>query len=99
MKLLTMEDFSSKRGDDFEMIVENEGLLNLVLTEIVPINNYHYPDKKRESFSLFFEGTKNKHCKQSIYRLRHGSGWEEDIFLVPIGSKPDGTFRYQAIFN
>lgn len=99
MDVLTYEDFSSKKGDEFLIFIENSSPLSLVLTDITTKSIGNFPGKIRDPFSLFFTGTKNVYCPQGIYRLRHGTDWMNDIFLVPIGDNPDGTFLYQAVFN
>lgn len=99
MKILTVDEFFQKSGDVFQIILSDRPPADLILSEITTKNICDFPGKAREPFSLFFVGTQGVSCPQGIYRLRHGSGWEEDIFLVPIGANPDGTFRYQAVFN
>lgn len=73
--------------------------LELTLTTVKAEKSYNYPGKTREPFSLFFDGTKDQYCEQKIYLLRHASGWEAEIFLVPVGHNEDGTYKYQAVFN
>lgn len=97
-KLLTIADFSDKQGDDFQMIFNDGTSLDLTLTEVRP-EKRRMPDAARDPFSLIFDGTRDVLCPQRIYFLRHASGWEAEIFMVPVGRNHDGTYRYQAIFN
>lgn len=99
MTVLTVNDFMPKKGDDFQIIFSEAPPLDLKLSDIKVSDIRDFPGKLRDPFSLFFDGTQGVSCPQGLYRLRHGSGWEEDIFLVPIAANPDGTFRYQAVFN
>lgn len=99
MNILTADDFLPKKSEPFQMVLDGADALDLVLVEIATKTIRDFPGKIRDPFSLFFEGTKGIYCPQGVYRLRHGSGWEAEIFLVPIGDTPDGTYRYQAVFN
>lgn len=99
MEILTADDFSPKEGLAFQMIFEVGDPLDLILKAVKRNNVHDFPGKQRDPFSLFFEGTKGVHCPQGIYRLRDETGWQTEVFLVPIGDKPDGTYLYQAVFN
>ncbi len=99
MELLTIDDFKPFEGQAFKIKIAEENWLDLVLTSVTGSKVFNYPGKARDPFSLFFDGTKDNCCRQGIYHLRHESGWTTDIFLVPIAANPDGTFRYQALFN
>lgn len=99
MEFLTADDFAPKEGLTFQMIFEVGDPLDLALVSVKRSRVYDYPGKQRDPFSLFFEGTKGVHCQQGLYRLRDETGWQADVFLVPIGDKPDGTYIYQAVFN
>ena len=99
MTILTMDDFTDKQGDAFQMLVDDATTLDLTLTRIKEEKSSNYPGQARAPFSLFFDGTKDVHCPQRIYRLRHASGWEVEIFLVPVGRNQDGIYTYQAVFN
>lgn len=99
MTILTIEDFSDKKGSAFQMMVDDATILDLILTEVKAELQRDYPGKIRDPFSLYFDGTKDRLCPQRIYPLRHGSGWEGEVFLVPVGRNTDGTYQYQAVFN
>ena len=99
MEILQKEEFLPKKGDDFQMIIEDGQQLCIKLTDITSKEVRDFPGKIRNPFSLFFDGTKGILCPQGTYRLRHGDDWEKEIFIVPIGQNDDGTYRYQAVFN
>jgi hypothetical protein len=97
--LLTIDDFKDKQGDAFFLAVGPEANLEVVLVSVSATRTAQFPGKQRDPFSLIFEGTKGTYCQQGTYTVRHGSGWTVDMFLVPIGGKPDGTFKYQAVYT
>jgi hypothetical protein len=92
MRNLTYEDFSSKSGASFEVLV-NGGALPVTLAEAQAL-----PDSGREggSFRLMFHGPKDPILPQATYSFRSGDE-AFDIFVVPIGQGPSGT-QYEAIF-
>lgn len=98
MSILTVDDFRDKQGESFEMIFA-DGTLGLTLTKITALPNHDYAGKIRDPFSLFFDGTPGVLCPQAIYLLRHQSGWEAQVFLVPVAGTPDNVYTYQAVFN
>lgn len=56
------------------------------------------PSPRVDNYSLLFRGPKEFCLLQSMYPLEHDSLGEFDLFLVPVGEKPDG-FRYEAVIN
>ena len=50
-----------------------------------------------ESFSLLFEGPKDRPLSQGLFELSHPGLGALEIFLVPVGV--DGTRHYEAVFN
>lgn len=99
MTVLTIDDFADKQGDAFQMLVDEATTLDLTLTRVKAEKSSNFPGQTREPFSLFFDGTKDIHCPQRIYPLRHVSGWDVEMFLVPVGRNQDGSYTYQAVFN
>lgn len=99
MTILIADDFDPKEGVGFQMIFDEGDALDLILKSIRRHKVQDFPGKTRDPFSLFFEGTRGVHCPQGIYRLRDGTGWEVDVFLVPIGVNQEGLYTYQAVFN
>ncbi len=99
MTVLTIDDFADKQGDAFQMLVDEATTLDLTLTRVKAEKSSNFPGQTREPFSLFFDGTKDIYCPQRIYPLRHVSGWDVEMFLVPVGRNQDGSYTYQAVFN
>lgn len=99
MDILVYENFSNKIGDRFQLVMEGDRVLELVLSSADLKPSCRSPQSQRDPFSLIFNGTKGTLCRQAIYRMRHASGWEIDIFLVPLAHGPDGTYTYQAIYT
>ncbi|MEO6391215.1 MAG: hypothetical protein ABIP75_05130 [Pyrinomonadaceae bacterium] len=56
------------------------------------------PNPRVDNYSLLFRGPKEFCLVQSMYPLDHESLGSFDLFLVPVGDRPDG-FRYEAIIN
>jgi len=56
------------------------------------------PSPRVDNYSLLFRGPKEFCLLQSMYPLEHESLGPLDLFLVPVGDRPDG-FRYEAIIN
>lgn len=98
MSDLTIDDFRDKQGESFEMIF-TDGSLGLTLTRVTALANHDFVGKTRDAFSLFFDGTPGVLCPQATYLLRHQSGWEAQIFLVPIAGTQDTVYTYQAVFS
>jgi len=99
MQVLTANDFNDKLGQKFTLIIQPETELGVTLSKITSLPVRNFPGKTRDPFSLIFEGTQGTLCPQGNYLLKHESGWEELLFIVPVGGKPDGNYIYQAIFN
>lgn len=97
---LELSDFAPHRGTVFELTGEGVPGAPLPLTladarTLVAgdgIANRHQP------FGLVFRGPAEPILPQRIYRLAHPEVGTHDIFLVPIGGKPEGV-EYEAIFT
>lgn len=55
-------------------------------------------DPVLEQFSLIFSGPADSFLAQGTYEFTHPGMGRFALFIVPIGSSPQG-FRYQAVFN
>ncbi len=100
MGILTVDEFHPMAGGNFQIIIDEQPAVEIRLSEIRAQQVRDFPGKLREPFSLFFEGGQGVFCPQGNYRLRHAaSGWEAEMFIVPVGEVPDGGYRYQAVFN
>lgn len=100
MEIVAVEHFSQKKGDIFQIILPENGALELVLSSVELSKVIDYPGKSREPFSLFFDGPRAFLLPQANYRVRHReTGWETEIFLVPVADLPDGAVRYQAVYS
>jgi hypothetical protein len=53
---------------------------------------------RQDPFTLVFIGPPPV-LEQQTYTLSNDELGEVDIFLVPIGLDPDGSVRYEAVFN
>jgi hypothetical protein len=99
-ELVTIEHFRGKEGDRFDLVIGDDQALPMTLTEVRPgVKRGQFPEPFRVPFSLFFNGTPGRLCEQKTYWVRHASGWQTQMFVVPIGDRPDGTYVYQAVYS
>lgn len=99
MDMIVADHFIDKKGDTFKIVLEDDFALDLILDSVDVKDSIDFSGKIRDPFSLIFSGTQGYCCPQETYRLRHSSGWEFDVFLVPIAELPDRKFQYQAIYS
>lgn len=96
---LTAADFQPLTGSSFTVTyADYQDELKLVsVTE----GRASMPSKsRRNAFSLIFQGSDTEHMlSQRIHPLLHAQMGKLEIFLVPMGQNPDGSFEYQACFN
>lgn len=99
MDVIVADHFADKQGDTFTIVQGDDVSLSLTLDAIEARPVIDFVGKIRDPFSLIFSGTQGYCCEQGNYQLRHGSGWEIEVFLVPIAELPDHRFQYQAIYS
>ena len=90
------EQFAACLNEDFE-IVFPDGTLQLRLCEARPWGPAQ-PSNVRRPFSLTFLGRAGLRLPQQIYRMRHATLGEMEIFLVPVGDDRSGS-TFEAVFN
>jgi hypothetical protein len=56
-------------------------------------------DADNEKFSLLFKGPRQQLLAQETYRFRHAALGEWRMFIVPVLSKSQRHYVYEAIFN
>ncbi len=95
----TLEIFTPHVGTVFNL-EHPEQSENFTLVEAKPLKSYDHPNKKRDPFSLFFQGSRTDlQFNQQILPLQHPALGLVEIFIVPIARNDNGTFQYQAVFN
>lgn len=105
MEQLTLETFQPHAGSTFQLIIDEQPVLDLVLAEVEdlsrPNRSRRQDDRVRTSpFSLIFHGPLSPVANQQSFDLQHEQLGRLNIFLVPVG--PDTSREkmcYQAIFN
>lgn len=99
-KPLELSDFEPHRGSVFELTGEGvpDAPLPLTLAETRTLVAGDGIANRRQPFGLVFRGPGEPILPQRIYRLAHPQVGSHEIFLVPIGRKPDGV-EYEAIFT
>jgi hypothetical protein len=93
-QLPTHAQFAESLNQTFEIKLDGGASLDLALTEVSELQE----SARQERFSLIFKGPGDPFLEQHLYSLQHKSLGAFEIFLVPVGSAPDG-FLYQAVFN
>lgn len=54
---------------------------------------------RAQPFTLLFVGPPGGHLPQRTYALQHAALGVVEMFIVPIGPRPDGKHLYEAVFN
>lgn len=96
MALQTLDDFSHRCGQVFELAAAADLKLQLLLVEAIALPMPAVG--ARQPFSLMFEGPPAPLLPQCIYRVGPANEDAEDLFLVPVGADSRAV-RYQAIFT
>lgn len=91
---LPKEAFQENLNTQFRIHFEPDITFNLELVEITE----GLSNPAQEQFSLIFRGPLETPFQQGMHRLEHERMGTLQIFLVPIGRKPDGMV-YEAAFN
>jgi hypothetical protein len=98
---LTLELFSPRLGEVFEIILDDGAVVPVTLCEATALPTFDYPGRNpnRRTFQIQFRHPLGPgFLPQRIYPLRNAVLGMIEIFLVPIGPDAEG-FRYQALFN
>jgi hypothetical protein len=89
------EEFTACLDQDFE-IVFADGVLPLKLSEARPLGVR--PESIREPFALTFVLSRPLRFPQGIYKLRHATLGEMEVFLVQIAADQTSS-SFEAVFN
>jgi hypothetical protein len=89
------EQFAACLNQDFE-IVFPDGALAVKLSEARPLGSR--PESVREPFALTFLGRAGLRLPQGIYKMRHATLGEMEIFLVQIAADQTSS-AFEAVFN
>jgi hypothetical protein len=87
--------FAACLNQDFE-IVFTDGTLQLKLSEARPLGLR--PESIREPFALTFVAGRPLRLPQGIYKMRHATLGEMEIFLVQVAADQSGS-SFEAVFN
>jgi hypothetical protein len=89
------EEFAACLDQDFE-IVFTDGTLPVKLSEARRLGTR--PESIREPFALTFVAGRPLRLPQGIYKMRHASLGEMEIFLVQVAADQSGS-TFEAVFN
>ena len=92
---VTCQEFAACLNQDFE-IVFTDGTLPVKLSEARPLGAR--PESIREPFSLAFVAGRPLRLPQGIYKMRHPSLGEMEIFLVQVAADQTSS-TFEAVFN
>ena len=94
----TLDAFTPHVGTTFRLEVEPGMVFDVKLAEAVSCKRDGLPAHVRqEPFSLVFVAPSGVELPQSNYELRHRELGDLSLFLVPVGSFPEGA-HYEAVF-
>lgn len=94
---LTVETFEPHVGTSFWAEFPNGAKVELRLERAAKVMESELARLQRHPFSLYFLGPKTFLLKQNIYRITHETLEPMEIFVVPIGQRPD-AYQYEAVF-
>lgn len=89
------EEFAACLTQEFE-IVFSDGTLPLKLSEARPLGLR--PESIREPFALTFVADRLLRLPQGIYKMRHATLDEMEIFLVQVAADRSSS-TFEAVFN
>lgn len=89
------EQFAACLNQDFE-IVFTDGTLPVKLSEARPLGVR--PESIREPFSVTFIAGRPLRLPQGVYKMRHASLGEMEIFLVQVAADQTSS-TFEAVFN
>jgi hypothetical protein len=97
LSLLTCQDFAARKGENFNIRLSADIVVNSKLVDVTEFKNYS--PINRLPFSLIFQTVDTlSGFSQGTYEINHPEMGGMDIFLVPIGPDSEGM-RYEAIFS
>ena len=104
MKDYTLQSFEPQVGSTFQIMINGQPSLDLVLAEAEDTSiagQVRDPSIRNQPISLIFNGPLTPIAPQCNYDLNHLSLGSLQLFLVPIGpdTKSRQVMQYQAIFN
>lgn len=101
-KQLSLSDLSAANFEPLEgqgFLVAHPGHQETLILEQVTHETYEQAGAHK-AFSLFLRGESSSvMLNQGIHMLQHTELGSLEIFMVPIGRYPDGSHRYQIVFN
>lgn len=89
------EQFAACLNQDFELVFP-DGTLPLKLSEARSLGVR--PESLREPFALIFLGRAGLQLPQGIYKMRHATLGEMEIFLVEVAADQTSS-AFEAVFN
>lgn len=89
---LTFTDYAPHINTKFQLTE-----LEAVELELAEVTEKNFAPSQ-EMFSLIFRGSKDAPLEQGIYKMRHETLGEGELFLVPVAFNADG-YLYEAGFN
>ncbi|MBI3651452.1 MAG: hypothetical protein HY231_10575 [Acidobacteria bacterium] len=94
LDLFQFSDFAAQLNTKFQMHLNEATVLEIELVEVAK----HGASTSPYQFSLRFAAPLNAPLAQGIFKMRHDSMGEQQLFLVPVARDNDHLY-YEAVFN
>ena len=101
-----LKEFEKNLNTNFDVVREGGSKVRLKLVEAQSAvrrspgrTARRMSDSANEKFSLIFKGPRHQLLPQDTYHFRHGELGELSLFIVPVLSRNQRHYVYQAIFN
>jgi hypothetical protein len=91
---LTHEEFTSNLNTKFQVHLDENTRVELVLTEVSELKLH----PKQEEFTIVFRGPLDAYLGQGAGWFTHDQMGQFELFVVPIRQDQQG-FYYEAVFN
>ncbi len=96
LSTVSKDDFAEHLNETFRLELDGDSI-ELELIEAV-VTGQAFKEGGREAFSILFRGPQQPILTQRLYPLVHPDMGAMDLFLVPIGSGPEGI-QYESVFT
>lgn len=95
---LTIDDFSTRIGDEFRITSDGEDTISLELDSAETTARAGEARRADTAFSVIFRGSPDQVLPQSTYEFEHDDMGVVPLFIVPVSQDEKGTY-YEAVFT
>jgi len=94
LERLTKTSFAEQLNSKFQLFVEADTAVEVELVEV----EQRRSTPKQDQFSVVFRAPASVPPRQGVYKMKHDSMGEFEIFLVPYLREQDAIY-FEAFFN